>query len=525
LGPAKKKDSKTANIENIMIYKYVVKLIVIFSIFSIICAGNVSADADIYTDNFNSRDVSKWTVTTPDTWQVIGGDLSSTGARPGLIFEKQSNTIYISEVDLNAKETRIQNFAQIGFYVYYENSQNYARIIFASDNRGDNHTDANNLELKGTSFTSTHSYINTSINTSIEFSPVQMHHLKVVRLNKYIYVYFNDKLALTTQFKDENPPGKVGFDVYESTGYFDNFYLRPLTIENPTGHINKFNLSLTNPSIELTSVYSLKLDGISKGKATISLSIYGKEINTITGSEGDIVSLCLEDGEEAVNFKILKIFDDRYIILEDIITTSVIDEAIIPYDLSDSKPPTFISDGLYPQLILLLIGLFATLSMRNYRDQKTHSLPLNTLAFGCGVLALFIAGVSREVNIVVASIILIGIGITLTEIKQRNSDAAVLLSKESSMHDLAGILLVFTTAGLIVANLPKWSFVVVVGVLVMYAAVLSWYSEQCRTGVPEERNGPMETYEHAQSRFVSRIVNSDALTTIRKAYHRRRERL
>ena len=136
----------------------------------------------------------------------------------------------------------------MGFFIYYEDLDNYARVVFGDDNRGDDRIDGLKIESKGPTFTNTKTYIDTSTNTSIEFDPNTFHHLKVVRLNKNIYVYFDNRLALTTEFKDENPAGKVGFDVYECTGYFDNFYLRPITMENASGYINELNLDSTTPT-------------------------------------------------------------------------------------------------------------------------------------------------------------------------------------------------------------------------------------------------------------------------------------
>lgn len=150
--------------------------------------------------------------------KFLSSTVSSTGPRPGLIYVQFDDTQYLCEVDLTANEIRIINYTQIGFYIYYEDSDNYARVVFASDNRGKDHTDNIALESEETIFIKTKKYINTSTNTSIEFDPNVFHHLKIVRLNKNIYVYFDNRLALTAEFKDSNPSGKVGFDIYQSTG-------------------------------------------------------------------------------------------------------------------------------------------------------------------------------------------------------------------------------------------------------------------------------------------------------------------
>ncbi|MEL4304531.1 hypothetical protein [Methanococcoides sp. LMO-2] len=141
-------------------------------------------------------------------------------------------------------------------------------------------------------------------------------------------MYFDDTLALTTEFKNENPSGKIGFDVYGGTGYFDNFYLRPITMENASGYLNELNLTSTKPSTRIGSIYTLQLEDTANGKAFFSLSKFGKTIDTSVGSEGETVSLYFENGDEAVNFKINEVFDaedNSGVWLEEIISASTDD--------------------------------------------------------------------------------------------------------------------------------------------------------------------------------------------------------
>jgi hypothetical protein len=155
-----------------------------------------------------------------------------------------------------------------------------------------------------------------------------MHKLKVVRLNKNIYIYFNNNLALTTEFKDLNPKGNVGFDIYSSTGYFDNFYLRPITMKNVSGFINEINLNSTNPTTRIGDIYTLHLDEVSNNKTHFSLSKFGKKIDNTTASKGDIVSLNFENGNEGVNFKITQLSENKNnfeVRLEEIISASTDD--------------------------------------------------------------------------------------------------------------------------------------------------------------------------------------------------------
>jgi hypothetical protein len=668
-----------------MIYKALGIFIIVFLIFSITLVKSASEETDTHTYSFDSLDLSKWTVITPNIWKIITGTVSSTGKRSSLIFEKYVDTQYISEIDFTADETRIQNYAQIGFYFYYEDSDNYARVVFKDDNRGADHSDAIFIGQKGSILTNTHTYINTSTNTSIEFNPNTFHHLKVIRLNKNIYVYFDNHLALTTQFKDENPPGKVGFDIYECTGYFDNFYLRPITMKNASDYINELNLNPTNPTTRIGSIYTLHLNGVSNNNAHFSLSKFGKTIDNTTASKGDTVSLNFENGNEGVNFKITQLSENKNnfeVRLEDIISASTDDlnlgigdipinptyyqeedidiqfsvtnlggvtytgipditiktkrnretltpefdmasneseqfnttlkapkelgnqtltvtvetdystieksvdyqvrvlnptassisanlkennglrgtvtiespfsdelvdwnttaavkiytfgrigkrqvysenipftaptfNIAIPYDefyhgdgqyvvtldaggKQDSKfleimgedftyepqwkelPPTIFSGEIYLPLIMLLIGLIAAISIRNYMHRATRSLPLDLIVIGCGVAVLaaaLLAAVLIRVqsDMAVAGVIIMGIGIGAAAIKRSNSAVSAMLLKDTYLHDFAGMLLVFLSAGFIIIYIPEWSFIVVIGTLIVYYIALNLY--------------------------------------------------
>jgi hypothetical protein len=662
------------------------KLVCIFILFHIIYIGYASAQEE-YRDDFNIEplDSSSWASLKSDTWQIIAGTASNTGSRPGLVFTQFNDRQYLCEVNLTAKDTRISNYALVGFYFYYEDSDNYARIVFRSDNRGKNYTDAIVLESEGIDFTKTKTYINTSSNTSIEFNPNRMHHLKVNRLNKHIYVYFNNKLALTTEFKDSNPKGKVGFDIYACTGYFDNFYLRPITMVNASNHINELNLTQTNPTTCIGSIYTLHLDEVSNSNAHFSLSKFGKKIDNTTASKGDIVSLNFENGNEGVNFKITQLSENENnfeVRLEEIISASTDDlnlgigdisinpiyyqeenidiqfsvtnmggvtytgmpeiiirtrgsrdtltpefdmafneseqfnttlkatkepgnqtltitveteystieksvdyqlrvlnptasslsanlqenngirgtvaiespfsdelvdwnttvavkiytfgrigkkqvysenipftaptfNIAIPYDefyhgdgqyvvtidaggKQDSKfleimgddftykpqwnelPPMIFSGEIYLPLIMLLIGLIAAISVRNYMHRTTRSLPLDLIMIGCGVAVLaaaLLAAVFIRVqsDMAVAGVIIMGIGIGAAIIKRSDSSTGALLLKNSLLHDLVGMLLVFVSAGFILIFIPEWSLMVVIGTLVGYYVALNLY--------------------------------------------------
>lgn len=655
------------------------RLLIIIVIFSFILVGSASEDTNNHFDSFDNLDLSKWTTITPHSWQIISGTVSCTANRAGLIFEGYDDTQYIAEVDFTADKTRIQNYAQVGFYFYYKDLEKFGKVVFTDDNRIGG-SDAIKTGVNDLTLANTQVHINTSSNNSIEFSSTTFHKLKVIRLNKKVYVYLDNRLALTTEFKEENPTGKVGFDVYECTGYFDNFYLRPITMENASGYINELNLTVANPSTRIGSIYTLRLEGIENGNALFSLNKFGTTVDTVVGSEGDTVSLNFENGKEAVNFKLVKLFDageNSAVWLEDIISAdtdnlklavaditlnpsyyqgedmeidfSVTNLGDIRYEStpkitistdSDSKTinprlnleggeserltavlkapqkpgshtltvsvkteystveksvdyqvrvlnpavtaisstlkenngisgtitmdspyasdlvdwntnvdlrvyklvgvgkvethsmgllatgksfdvaipysdfyrddgqylvtveaggmksteyfeiigedgvyvpsenriiPTIGSNELYVQLMVLLIGMFAVVSVRNHVHQKHNSIPLNLLSVGCGIVVLVSSFISMNSGMVVIGAILLGIGLLFTF--NKGNSLSSLLTKDSHLHDFAGMIILFLSAVYIALNVPQWSFWVIVGTLIVYSVGLNLYSK------------------------------------------------
>lgn len=659
-------------------YTDIKKLIFVFIFCCILSIGYASAQEE-YSDDFDILDSSSWTPVTSDEWKIISGFALSTGNEPGLIFKDYKGAQYISEVSLTANETQIENFAQVGFYIYYEDLDNYARVVIKSDNRGKDYSDSIHLEQEGASFTNVKSYINTSTNNSIEFDPVRIHRQKVVRLNKNIYIYFDNRLALTTEFKDENLEGKVGFHVYESTGYFDNFHLRPISMENASHYINELNLTASNPSTRIGSIYTLRLEGIENGNALFSLNKFGTSVDTAVGSEGDTISLDFEKGEEAVNFKLSRLFnagENSAVWLEDVISAETDDLKLATEDISlnsdyyqgedmdvsflvtnlgntiyngvpeitlktdeDSKTinqrlnlgggeserlttvlkapnqpgshtltasvkteystveesmdyqvrvfnpavtaisstleenngisgtitmdspypsdlvdwntnadirvyklvgvgkvetysmrmlatgrsfdvnipysdfyrddgqylvtieaggmksteyfeiigedgvyvpsenkiiPTIGSNELYAQLMVLLIGMFAVVSVRNHVHQSHSSIPVNLLLVGCGIAVLVSSFISMNSGMVVIGAILLGMGLLFTF--NKGNSFSSLLMRDSHLHDFAGMVTLFLSAAYIALNVPQWSFWIIVSTLVVYSVVLNLYS-------------------------------------------------
>lgn len=261
--------------------------------------GHVYAQTVYSFDNF---DLAKWEVIS-GTWQ-INETLIGTGNTAEIVYKKWEGKEYISEIDFAANKTMIPDYAGIGFFFYYKDSNNYGRINIADNNQGNN-VDSITIQQKGTFFTNTNTYnIDSSTNASIDLNKI--HHLKIVRINKNIYVYYDKYIALTTEFIDENPNGKIGLNVYESTGFFSNFYLRPIEIKNASVYIDRVNITSNDPNIMLGS-YILNFKYTKNGIVIFNLNKFGKNVDTIIASEGNRISMKFENGENGISFKLAKV--------------------------------------------------------------------------------------------------------------------------------------------------------------------------------------------------------------------------
>ncbi|MCG7850322.1 MAG: hypothetical protein MIO93_14275 [ANME-2 cluster archaeon] len=141
----------------------------------------------------------------------------------------------------------------------------------------------------------------------------------------------------------------------------------------------------------------------------------------------------------------------------------------------DEMPPTVLTGELYPKLMMLLIGMFAAVSVRNHMHKITRSLPLDILAVACGIGVLATAFVRVESDMAGAGIVLAGTGIGAAVVKRSDSAVGKVLLMDSHLHDFVGMLVVFVSAGYIVMHVPEWSFMVVVGTLVGYYTALNLY--------------------------------------------------
>ncbi|MFZ3169541.1 MAG: hypothetical protein WA130_18160 [Candidatus Methanoperedens sp.] len=143
-------------------------------------------------------------------------------------------------------------------------------------------------------------------------------------------------------------------------------------------------------------------------------------------------------------------------------------------------PPTVVSNALYPQLMLLLIGMVAALTVRNHMFPRNWSLPLDLILVGCGAI-LFIAGVLQYMTeIITKGMMLAGIGFVLLIGREHNKRIDGLLMRGSHIHDFIGLMLMFFSVSYIVLLKPEWNTIMIAGTLIIYYTLINLHGERNR---------------------------------------------
>jgi hypothetical protein len=107
-------------------------------------------------------------------------------------------------------------------------------------------------------------------------------------------------------------------------------------------------------------------------------------------------------------------------------------------------PPTIISSDLYPQLMLLLIGMFAAVSVRNHMHPESRSLPLDLVFLACGGVVLLAAIVSMRTDMAVVGIVFTGMGAAAVMAKPSDLPIKAMIIKDSHprfCRDAAGVFM------------------------------------------------------------------------------------
>lgn len=143
-------------------------------------------------------------------------------------------------------------------------------------------------------------------------------------------------------------------------------------------------------------------------------------------------------------------------------------------------PQTVVSNALYPQLMLLLIGMVAALTVRNHMFPRNRSLPLDLIAVGCGAI-LFIAGILQNMTeIITKGMMLAGIGFVLLIGREHDKRIDGLLLRGSHIHDFIGLMLMFFSVSYIVMLIPDWNTIMIAGTLIVYYTLINLHGERKR---------------------------------------------
>jgi len=143
-------------------------------------------------------------------------------------------------------------------------------------------------------------------------------------------------------------------------------------------------------------------------------------------------------------------------------------------------PQTIVSNALYPQLMMLLIGMVAALSVRNYMHPRNWSLPIDYVVVGCGVF-VFAAGIIQgKTEIIIRGMIIAGVGFMILMAKEHNPKVDSLFSRGSPIHDFIGLMLIFFSASYIMMLIPEWNLILIVGTLIVYYTVINLHGERTK---------------------------------------------
>jgi hypothetical protein len=143
----------------------------------------------------------------------------------------------------------------------------------------------------------------------------------------------------------------------------------------------------------------------------------------------------------------------------------------------EELPATIVSNELYLQLMVLLIGSFGALTVRNHLHPGRPSIPLNILAIVCGIAVLATAVLIANPGMVVVGVIILGLGVGISVVDKSDPLGAMFI-ESSHLHDFVGIILVFLSVAYIAIHVPQWSFGIIIGTLIAYYVGLNFHREE-----------------------------------------------
>lgn len=143
-------------------------------------------------------------------------------------------------------------------------------------------------------------------------------------------------------------------------------------------------------------------------------------------------------------------------------------------------PQTVVSNALYPQLMLLLIGMVAALSVRNYMHPRNWSLPLDIVVAGCGVFVFAAGMIQGRTEIIIKGMIIAGVGFMLLIAREHDTRVDSLFMRGSPIHDFIGLVLIFFSTSYVMLLIPEWNLILIVGTLIVYYTVINLHGERTK---------------------------------------------
>jgi len=202
--------------------------------------------------------------------------------------------------------------------------------------------------------------------------------------------------------------------------------------------------------------------------------VYHKEISVKSKSFGIAIpynEFYSEDGRYLVSIKVGEMKNDRFFEIKG-------PDGVYNPVKAEKLPPTVVSNSLYPQLMLLLIGMVAALSVRNHIRPGSWSLPIDYVAIGCGVAIFSVGMLQHQAEIITKGMLLAGIGFMLIMARDHDKRINALIMKASPIHDFIGLIIIFLSASYLVFLIPEWNLMLITGTLIVYYTLINLHGEK-----------------------------------------------
>lgn len=142
------------------------------------------------------------------------------------------------------------------------------------------------------------------------------------------------------------------------------------------------------------------------------------------------------------------------------------------YDPVERSEILLVSDIINSQLILLLIGMVAAFSIRNYQNQKSN-IAIDTVIAGCGLI-IFIAGIFHGwINVTLYGILMSGIGLMVNLSRKNDARVNKLFSLTPLVNSIAILTIIFLSMAYLILLIPEWNPILTLGTLTVYYIIIN----------------------------------------------------